>query len=798
MDGTRRETDASEVIDLTLDQREAWIEARRRFWRVIVPFLAAALLIGATLGAITVVHVISRNDALRLADGLLVALEQRIATEARGWLGPAGRVAMLLQETQKSGVFREDVMLAEPIGAALLNSVPQIASVYVGSMRGDFIMLRRNAEGGIDSRVIMTRPERSVINTMRGPDGSVLRSTLDPADGFDPRARPWFQGALEADGLYWTDIYVFFSDRVPGLTVSLAFRDRRGTVRGVFGVDVRLDTLSALLAQLDIGEGGRAMIIDGAGRLVAYPELERAVRQADDTLLPVRVDELGDPVLTRAFDAFRIEGPGRRRIEVDGAAHLTIAAPLPGVTGRDWSVLIVVPEDSYVGFVSRNTRIALAAAAVIALLALLLAWLLVRQGLRADRTAQRLRERGRAMAAQSDAFAALSTVSAPFDPAAEGGPRQVLEIVARTLGARRASLWRLGAASRSLRCVDAVDTEAALHAAGTHLPREEMPEAVAALLAGPLDVADTAQESRLAALHRGYFTAVGTRALLSVPIRRGEETVGLLWIEDRATEAEGAVAFARAAAAMLALRFAGQVARTRPAEEPVRLAAAGGAAAPAAPQRRMPGDGFLGADRDRMFMQRLTARGIGERGFAAEIFRGITVLVLRFTDPLALAERAPDEDGSPLADHAIRVLQEIASAHGIDYVRILGESVVVADGFVTAGAERAAAVASAALDLQQQIAALFHSAEQRLSFRIGIDTGAVIGSVVGEDTRTYNIWGEAVRTAAAMAESGPEATIQITETTRALLGEGFLMQPRGRFWLDGGGELATFLLTARA
>jgi class 3 adenylate cyclase len=787
-----------EVVDLSQDPREARAERRRRIGRVVLPMLTAALLIGAALATIAINHVNSRRDALALADSVLQALEKRIVTEIENWLSPAERAVRLLYEAEKRGAFTRGVRLAEPLSMALLNSVRHVSIVSIADSEGNYFMFRRNAVGGIDTKVITQTPARRVVNTIRDADGTVIRTYEDPQDRFDPRTRPWYLGAAASDGVHWTEIYVFFTDRVPGLTVSVAVRDESGALKGVFGADIRLDALSAFLAGLAIGETGRAMIIDRRGTLVAFPDAERAIKQVGDTLSPVHLDELNDSVLTRAFNVFRVEGPGRRTVEVDGERHLTIAAPVPDLIGNDWTVLIVVPEDEFVGFVTRNSRLALLAAAVVGVFTLALADMLVRQGLRADRNARLLSRRSGIVAARSDAFATLAADAALVGTGSEKALQRCTETIARTLGARRVSVWRFSASHAALRCEDGFDAERHAHAAGTRLGREEVPQGFTALLESTVDVTDAAREPALAGLHRAYLQPLDSRALLSVPIRAGGETVGLLWVEDRAADADGAVAFATAAATLLAPHMTGVQAPQRivPLEAPTALAAAGGAAP--RPRRHLPGDGVLGRERAQVFMQRLTERGIGERGLAAEVFRDVTVLVLEFTDAIALADAAPDAPGSPLADQAIRIVQEVTASHGIEYLRLSGESVVAADGFVTGGPDRAAAVAAAALDLQGRLAALFHAANQRLGFRIGIDTGTVIGSAVGADGRTFNIWGEAVRTARAMAMSSPEAAIQVSGTTHEAIASTCLMRPRGRFWIEGAGEIATYILTARA
>ena len=72
--------------------------------------------------------------------------------------------------------------------------------------------------------------------------------------------------------------------------------------------------------------------------------------------------------------------------DVDRRRYISTASSLHTTIGRHWSVLIVVPEEDFVGFVTRNNRQALAMSLVIVSLASLLAGLLVVQGLRAIAT----------------------------------------------------------------------------------------------------------------------------------------------------------------------------------------------------------------------------------------------------------------------------------------------------------------------------------------------------------------------------------------------------------------------------
>lgn len=180
--------------------------------------------------------------------------------------------------------------------------------------------------------------------------------------------------------------------------------------------------------------------MDSDGRVIAVPNSEAVIKPVGDAFIPPKVDEIGDPVLTAAFDRFRVEGQGRRILERDGVRYITSATPLPG-SGRSWWILIVVPEDDFIGFVASNNRTALAMSLIIVVAVIGLAFLLVRQGVRSDRSIRTMAERGRNMARQSAAYVAISgQVAKGTDTIPPALTESIVEVTAPGAGA--SGSWR--------------------------------------------------------------------------------------------------------------------------------------------------------------------------------------------------------------------------------------------------------------------------------------------------------------------------------------------------------------------
>ena len=138
------------------------------------------------------------------------------------------------------------------------------------------------------------------------------------------------------------------------------------------------------------------------------------------------------------------------------------------------------------------------------------------------------------------------------------------------------------------------------------------------------------------------------------------------------------------------------------------------------------------------------AREHGEgASIQAQIFEDVSVVVMRFTDPLTLATSV-DGAGRSALDDLVSKLESLASDEEVEYLKMLGNEIVCAAGFTGESRQGAHAMAGFAVDALDYCARLFTGLERPLEFRIGIDSGPVIGSAVGRDRSVFNLWGEAV------------------------------------------------------
>ena len=811
-----------EVVDLRSGDRSKRKLQRGHFFRVAGPIGFVVIMLAALLAIVAYSYFSNRREALALSNEVLGAIERRIAGELEAFLKPIEDTVQLTATFLNNSSFDiKDRDQLEPLAFGILNNLSQITNFIVADTQGNFLMVARQPDKSLHTKII-ERATGSARTTWirRDPAGNMLEEETSVDDSYDPRNRPWFKGAVNRQEPYWTDFYIFYTSQTHGITISLPVMSKNDERLGVIGLDIELKAVSAFLETLKIGENGEAIIVDEEGYIVAHPEIDKMVKKEGNVFKPIRVEELGDTILNRAFSRFRIEGHGHRDLVVDNRRYLSSAFLMPQKTGLDLSVFIFVPEEDFVGFVARNNRNILLMSVGIIILAAILAARLVYQALRAEIIAQRVLDRQHELAAQSRAFSELSSRAAVFGTGDSDSFQELTEIVANAINLRRTSLWRFDDNAQNLKCIDSYDSESNGHTQGTVLSQDEFSELFDVLQHGSsISTGDAEADSRLTALFQAYLQPLGCRSLLAVPIRYQDWTAGALWFEQERMHRgwpDEDVSFAYAIANMLALRFSTD--RKSMHEADSRKDRATSIKASTAPGPKTPtvendtrsdrqpeiadllGEQTISVsedekDRVSSFLDRLAAGGIDAQKTAADIFADTTVLALRFSDPITLAGHSAGDESTTIVDLLVAYLEEAAASDAIDYVKIMGEEIICAAGIDNDSNNHAGRIADLALYLQDRYSSLFASLNIPMEFRIGIDTGTAMGSSVGRKQKTYNIWGESVRFASKMAESGIAGGIQVSQTTYQRLQSRYLFQMRGRYYLPHVGESSTYLLT---
>jgi adenylate cyclase len=163
---------------------------------------------------------------------------------------------------------------------------------------------------------------------------------------------------------------------------------------------------------------------------------------------------------------------------------------------------------------------------------------------------------------------------------------------------------------------------------------------------------------------------------------------------------------------------------------------------------------------------------------------GFTPLSARL-DPVELVE---------LLNEAFTFFDSLLDKYDVEKIRTIGDSYMVASGVPRRRPDHARALVCMALDMRDFIAGHTFANGQRVDFRIGINSGPVIGGVIGSRKFVYDVWGDAVNVASRMESHGLGGAVQITAATYELIKDEFMCEPRGSLHVKGKGEMEVWLV----
>jgi class 3 adenylate cyclase len=182
--------------------------------------------------------------------------------------------------------------------------------------------------------------------------------------------------------------------------------------------------------------------------------------------------------------------------------------------------------------------------------------------------------------------------------------------------------------------------------------------------------------------------------------------------------------------------------------------------------------------------QRPIADGFGQVSVLFADIVGFTKMSERIT-PVELVDRL---------NRIFSSFDDLADKLKLEKIKTIGDAYMVAGGLHSHEYDHAQMIAEMSLGMQRRASEIIREFGDALSIRIGIHTGPVVAGVIGKRKFIYDVWGDTVNTASRMESHGEPGAIHVTEETRRLLKDMYVLTSRGEIEVKGKGMMRTWFL----
>lgn len=331
----------------------------------VVPFLVQIFATVGVIGWLSFRHgkQAVNEVATQLQDEITVHLEDRLER----YLAIPHQINQSNQDAIRLGSLTLDNL--QPWEQHLWRQVQRFDSVsYIGvanEQRGLIAAGRRNRDQLV---IIQANPATDFDFYTYSTHSERDRKTLiESSKNYDPRLRPWYKAALQADQPTWSDIYPHFGEGDRTLLISAiqpVYDSNQQQVQGVLNTTLRLSTISDFLQTLKIGKSGRLFIIERSGFLVATSTPEPPFQHSQNQITRLKATQSPDPLiqatanyLTQQFGDFNgIQASQRLDFKRQGQRQFLQVMPLQDSHGLDWLIVVVLPEADFLDHIHDNTQ----------------------------------------------------------------------------------------------------------------------------------------------------------------------------------------------------------------------------------------------------------------------------------------------------------------------------------------------------------------------------------------------------------------------------------------------------------
>ncbi|HKY53514.1 MAG TPA: adenylate/guanylate cyclase domain-containing protein [Anaerolineales bacterium] len=179
----------------------------------------------------------------------------------------------------------------------------------------------------------------------------------------------------------------------------------------------------------------------------------------------------------------------------------------------------------------------------------------------------------------------------------------------------------------------------------------------------------------------------------------------------------------------------------------------------------------------------------------AEEFTSASVLFADIVNFTPISARFDPLEVVEMLNELFSYFDELVDKYSVEKIQVAGDGYMVAAGVPTPRKDHAVVLAHLALEMLEYVKSQeFLGGKHAIEIRIGINSGPLIGGVIGRKKFFYALWGDMVNTASRMESHGASGKIQITRATYELVKDRFECEYVGEIPIKGKGTMEAWHL----
>ncbi len=189
---------------------------------------------------------------------------------------------------------------------------------------------------------------------------------FDYPAGYKVSSRPWYQAAVQAGTLIFTEPYDCPLTHNRVVSAAVPIYNNNGKLLGVALVDILAENIEDIVNEINIFDRGYAFMIDNKGMAIVHPQKEYYMQSLVNM-------QQSDPDMARVAEEMIKGQPGIDEMTIHNEKNYVFYSPISQI---GWSIGVVVPEDEILAPIYNLGRVSLMTVAVGVLVILLIIILL--------------------------------------------------------------------------------------------------------------------------------------------------------------------------------------------------------------------------------------------------------------------------------------------------------------------------------------------------------------------------------------------------------------------------------------